>query len=46
MIHLRQLAAQFASFAEQIAVIIIKELSLPHVQKTLKPVEMGGVAGK
>ena len=45
-IQLRKLAAQFASFAEQISVIIIKELNLPEQQKTLKPVKMGGVAGK
>jgi hypothetical protein len=44
-IQLRKLAAQFASFAEQVGVIIIKELSLPENQKTLKPQKMGGVAG-
>jgi len=44
-IQLRKLAANFAEVAEQIAVIIIKELNLQDALKTVKPTNMGGYAG-
>lgn len=40
-----QAADRFLAVAVKHALTIVKELSLPHDQKTLKPVNAGGTAG-
>lgn len=41
----RKLAIKFAEFATRLALIILKELPLPNVEKTIKPIANSGVAG-
>jgi hypothetical protein len=45
LVRLRNLANDFVSVAEQYGRIIISERHLPNIDKTIRPVGVGGVAG-